>query len=70
MTIIKDLFYVLILFIVVYIGFYLTYRNESLPDKMNRYDCSLSEFSPDFPSEVRNECRRRSLERINQQKAQ
>lgn len=29
------------------------------------YDCSLAEISPDFPIEVRNECRRlRSVQRV------
>jgi hypothetical protein len=30
------------------------------------YDCSLAEISPDYPSEVKNECRRLRLEQLQQ----
>jgi hypothetical protein len=29
------------------------------------YDCSLSEISPDFPIDVKNECRRLRIEEYN-----
>jgi hypothetical protein len=68
MHIVKDLLYVLILFIAVYITFFLLHRHDTLEEKVARYDCRLAEFLPDFPIEVREECRRRSIERINQGK--
>lgn len=70
MHIIKDLFYVLLLFIAVYVGFYLLHRHDTLEERTARYDCRMSEFVPDFPPEVREECRRRTLELINSQKEQ
>ncbi len=70
MHIVKDIFYVFVLFAAVYFSFYLAHRNETLEEKMARYDCRLSEFLPDFPPEVRAECRRLVIERINQQKEQ
>ena len=70
MTIVKDLFYVAVLFVCIMIAFYLGTRHETLEEKMSRYNCSLSEFVPDIPTDVRNECRRRVIERINQEKGQ
>lgn len=32
------------------------------------YDCSLAEISPDYPVEVKNECRRLRIEEYNKQK--
>jgi hypothetical protein len=29
-----------------------------------RYDCSIAEISPDFPPDVRNECRKKNSGRI------
>jgi hypothetical protein len=68
MTIVKDFIYLILVFVFVWIAFYLGTRNATLEEKMARYDCTLAEFSPDFPPEIRQECRRRALERINQQK--
>ncbi len=68
MHIVKDLIYLILLFVSVWMAFYLGMRNETLEEKMARYDCRLSEFVPDFPLEVKAECRRRTIERINQQK--
>ena len=42
-------------------------RNESASQRVVRYDCRLAEFSPDFPDDVRQECRRRALAHYNQQ---
>ncbi len=36
-------------------------HNVSLPE-YKVYDCRLSEIHPDFPAEVREECRRKKLE--------
>lgn len=33
--------------------------------KVRRYDCSISEISPDYPIEVKEACRRARMERIN-----
>jgi hypothetical protein len=68
MTIVKDFIYLILVFVFVWIAFYFGTRNATLEEKMARYDCTLAEFSPDFPPEIRQECRRRTIERINQQK--
>ncbi len=70
MHLVKDLFYVVLIFLAVYIGFYLMHRHDTLEQRMTRYDCTLAEFNADFPPDVREECRRRAIERINQQKDQ
>jgi len=67
---IKDIVYIICMFVLVYITFYLSTRNDSLEQRMARYDCTLSEFVPDIPQDVRTECRRRVIERINQQQGQ
>ena len=70
MSIIKELFYVAVIFLGMWMAFYLGMRNEPLAEKVSRYDCRLTEFAPDIPPEVRQECRRRHIEQINQQKDQ
>lgn len=70
MTLLKDLFYLAILFIAMWIAFYLSMRHDSLEQRMVRYDCRLSEFAPDFPPDIRAECRRRALEAYNQRQQQ
>jgi hypothetical protein len=45
------------------LGFCLTYF--TLPREKGRYyDCSIAEISPDYPPEVRQECRRVRSEKI------
>ena len=68
MTILKDLFWLAVLFLAIWIAFYLGTRHETLQDRIVRYDCSLTEFAPDIPNDVRDECRRRRLEAYNQQR--
>ena len=63
----KDLVYLAVLFVAIWIAFYLGTRHDTLEDRFRRYDCSLSEFAPDIPSDVRAECRRRRLEHYNNQ---
>ena len=63
----KDLVHILLLFVLVWCGFYLYTRHDTLEQKMARYDCDLSEFAADYPPEVRVECRRRAIELYNQQ---
>ncbi len=65
MTIIKDLMYVLAIFIAVWVAFYLIEKNYTLAERMVRYDCRLAEISPDYPTDVRDECRRRRIELMN-----
>ena len=65
--IIKDIFYVALLFLAVWAAFFIGMRNETTEQRTIRYDCRLSEFSPDFPNDVRQECRRKALEQYNQQ---
>ena len=68
MHIIKDLLYVVFLFVAVYLILYLTQRYDTLEEKMSNYDCRISEFLPRIPTEIIEECRRRHIELINQQK--
>ena len=68
MYLLKDLMHLILIFLIVYVVFHLFERYDTLQDKMKRYDCRISEFTPDFPLEVREECRRQSIERINQGK--
>jgi hypothetical protein len=41
--------------------------NADWSDRTVIYDCSLSEISPDYPPEVKNECRRLRQEQYHQQ---
>lgn len=34
------------------------------PGQVKVYDCSLAEISPDYPPEVRNQCRKVRMEKI------
>lgn len=70
MPIIKDIALLLCMCVLVCIAFYLGTRHWTLEDQMKHYDCRLAEFVPDFPPEVRAECRRRTIEWINQQREQ
>ena len=65
--IIKDIFHVALLCLAVWTAFFIGTRNETTKQRTIRYDCRLSEFSPDFPDDVRKECRQRALEYYNQQ---
>jgi|LauGreDrversion4_2_1035121.scaffolds.fasta_scaffold142338_2 hypothetical protein len=64
----KDLFYLIMVFILVWVVFYLFTRHDTVEQRILRYDCRISEFSPDFPNDIRQECRRRALEQYNQQR--
>lgn len=70
MHLIKDLFYVVLIFLAVYITFYLVHRHDTVEQRTARYDCSLTEFLADIPADVRTECRRRRIEQINQPRDQ
>ncbi len=70
MHLVKDLFYVVLLFLAVYIAFYLAHRNDTVAQRTARYDCTLTEFLADIPPDVRAECRRRRIEQINQPREQ
>jgi hypothetical protein len=37
------------------------------PPEGRMYDCGMAEWHPDIPTEVKEECRRRSLERWREQ---
>ena len=65
MSIFKDFFLLAVLAALMFCIMFLVRKHESLEQKMERYNCSLSEFAPDFPQEVRNECRRQRLEAFN-----
>jgi len=64
----KDFFYLLLVFVVVWCAFYLGTRHDTVEQRTDRYDCSITEFVADIPQDVRNECRRRRIESINNRK--
>jgi hypothetical protein len=53
----KLAFIVIILFICAQVLF-MYWARDSFKGITVRYDCSLSEISPDFPPEVREQCRK------------
>lgn len=61
----KDFSYLIIMFIAVWLAFYLGTRHDTLEQRMRRYDCRITEFAPDIPNDIREECRRRRLEAFN-----
>ena len=44
--------------------------NANWNDKTVVYDCSLAEISPDYPQEVKNECRRLRIEEFRERQIQ
>ena len=65
---IKDIFYLALVFLAVWIVFYLYTRHDTVEQRVLRYDCRIAEFSPDIPQDVRIQCRRQALELYNQQR--
>lgn len=66
--IVKDIFYFVLIFFIVYAVSYLYTRHDTLAQRTSRYDCNLTEFVAGVPDDVRDECRRIKLEAINKQK--
>ena len=64
---IKDTFYVIMMFVIVWVVFYLYTRHDTVEQRVIRYDCRISEFAAGIPNDVRAECRRRAIELYNQQ---
>lgn len=64
----KDISYIFILIIAVYVAFHLGTRHDTLQEKTDRHDCNLTEFIAQVPDDVREECRRRRIEIYNQTK--
>jgi hypothetical protein len=44
--------------------------NANWKDKTVVYDCSIAEISPDYPQEVKNECRRLRIEEFRERQIQ
>lgn len=65
---IKDIFYLIILFLAVWVSFYLGTRHDTVSQRTARYNCDLAEFVADVPVDVRNECRRLRIQQINKEK--
>ena len=42
---------------------YFVYAAESLKGRTIKYDCSIAEISPDFPPQVREQCRQLRAQR-------
>lgn len=61
----KDLFYLLIGFVIVWVGFYFFTRHDTLQQRMQYYDCKLVEFNPNVPEDIILECRNQRIQEIN-----
>jgi hypothetical protein len=44
--------------------------NADLGNQTVVYDCSIAEISPDYPQEVKNECRRLRIEELRERQVQ
>ncbi len=66
--IIKDVLSLIVVSALLWVGFYLFTRHDSLQQKASRYDCNLTEFVANVPNDIRDECRRQKLLTINNQK--
>jgi hypothetical protein len=66
--ILKDIYYLILVFAVIWAVFYLGTRHDTVEQRTNRYDCALTEFVANIPQDIRNECRRRRINSINKQK--
>jgi hypothetical protein len=44
--------------------------NANWNDRTVVYDCSIAEISPDYPQEVKNECRRLRMEEFRERQIQ
>lgn len=64
----KDIFNLALVFLIVWFGFYLYTRHDTLAEKTAKYNCDLTEFMAKTPDDVKNECRRIKIETINNQK--
>lgn len=64
----KDFFYLVLVFVTVWGGLYLYTRHDTLVERTAEYDCNLTEFTARTPDDIRNECRRIKIEAINNQK--
>jgi hypothetical protein len=61
----KDLFYLLLLFVLTWCGFYLFTRHDTIEQRVTRYNCDLSEFVARIPDDIRAECRRQKIIQLN-----
>lgn len=66
--IIKDIFYIALVFLFVWCGFYLYTRHDDIEQRVKRYNCNLTEFQPRVPEDIRTACRSAILDKINNQK--
>lgn len=61
----KDLFYLLLLFVLTWCGFYLFTRHDTIEQRAARYNCDLAEFVARIPDDIRAECRRQKIIQLN-----
>lgn len=66
--IVKDIIYLLIVFLIVWISFYLYTRHDTIEKRTSRYNCDLTEFLAHIPNDIKEECRRQKIQAINNQK--
>ncbi len=64
----KDLYYLCLLFLLTWCGFYLYTRHDTIEQRVQRYDCNLAEFQSRVPEDIRNACRQITINKINNQK--
>jgi hypothetical protein len=62
---IKDMICVAILLVFGWVSWLWITRYFEQHPQQAYYDCSLSEFAPDFPTWAREQCRQRRLDQIN-----
>jgi NADH:ubiquinone oxidoreductase subunit 3 (subunit A) len=64
-TLVKDIILVIIMIALVWLAFYLGSRHDTLDERVQHYDCGLTEFEP-VPSDIRSACREQRLQELNQ----
>lgn len=64
----KDFCYLCLLFLLTWCGLYLYTRHDTIEQRVQRYDCNLTEFQPRIPEDIRNACRQITINKINNQK--
>ena len=65
-TLVKDIFLVIIMIALVWLAFYLGSRHDTLEERVQRYDCRLTEFVAGIPPDIRSACREQQLQELNQ----
>ena len=65
-TLVKDIVLVIIMIALVWLAFYLGSRHDTLEERVQHYDCGLTEFVGGIPPDIRSACREQRLQELNQ----